>query len=99
MDRVSAYVLLFLPWLVAYEAVGHVQPHDVMENFFGFERQWPVLLWTEVVYALTYPFVILAPLAVPMRSAAPVHGGRHRGDRSGIPGVCRSAAGGPAPAF
>ena len=66
-ERVSVYLLVFLPWLVAYEAVGHVQPHDVVENFFGFERHWPVLLWTEVVYALTYPFVILAPLAAGTR--------------------------------
>jgi protein-S-isoprenylcysteine O-methyltransferase Ste14 len=64
-ERVSVYLLLFLPWLVAYEAVGHVQPHDVVADFFGFERRWPVLLWTEVVYALTYPFVFLAALAAP----------------------------------
>jgi len=62
-DRLSVYVLVLLPWLVVYEAMGHVQPQDVVEVYLPFERHWPVMVWTEVVYALTYPFVIFAPLA------------------------------------
>jgi hypothetical protein len=67
-ERASAYLLLFLPWLVVYEAVGHVQPQDVVEGHLWFERGWPVLLWTEIVYALTYPFALLAPLAAGTRT-------------------------------
>jgi len=66
-ERLSVYLLLLLPWLVVYEAVGHVQPQDVVEAYFWFERGWPVLLWTAVPYSLTYPFVILAPLVAPTR--------------------------------
>jgi hypothetical protein len=61
--RLSVYLLVFLPWLLMYEAVGSVQPGDVVETFFDFERHWPVFLWTESAYALTYPFVLAAPLA------------------------------------
>ncbi len=67
-ERVSVCLLVFLPWLVTYEGVGHAHPQDVMETLFWFERGWPVLLWTELVYALTYPFVIVAPLAAPIRA-------------------------------
>jgi protein-S-isoprenylcysteine O-methyltransferase Ste14 len=67
-ERFSVYVLVFLPWLVAYEALGNVQPGDVGEAFFSFERRWPVLVWTEIVYALTYPFVLLVPLVTATRA-------------------------------
>jgi protein-S-isoprenylcysteine O-methyltransferase Ste14 len=66
-ERASVYLLLFLPWLVAYEAVGHIQPRDLAEASFGFERRRPVLPWTEAPYALAYPFVALAPLAAATR--------------------------------
>jgi membrane-associated phospholipid phosphatase len=67
-ERFSVYLLVFLPWLVLYEAVGFIQPQDVVETFLPFERRWSVLLWTEIIYLLTYPFALLAPLVAPTRT-------------------------------
>jgi membrane-associated phospholipid phosphatase/protein-S-isoprenylcysteine O-methyltransferase Ste14 len=66
-EKLSVLVLVLLPWLILYEALARAQPRDVTELFFPFERSWPVLLWTEVPYALTYPFVALAPLIASRR--------------------------------
>lgn len=67
-ERLSVYPLLFLPWLILYEAIGYVQPGDVVETYFGFERSWPVMVWGEVPYLLTYPYAMLAPLVAGTRS-------------------------------
>ena len=62
-DRLSVYVLVLLPWLILYEAVRALGiPRDAVEAIFPFERNLPVFEWSEVFYASTYPFVILAPL-------------------------------------
>lgn len=62
-DRMSAYALVLAPWLVGYEAAILVGvPADALSTLLPFERRWPVLEWTELVYASTYPLVILAPL-------------------------------------
>jgi protein-S-isoprenylcysteine O-methyltransferase Ste14 len=63
-SRASAYVLVLLPWLLVYEAaVLAGRPALAVEAYFRFERSWPVLPWTEAVYASAYPVVLLAPLA------------------------------------
>ncbi len=65
-ERASVIVLVFLPWLVAFEGVVLLGvPPDAVEVFLPFEREWPVLVWTEYLYALVYPFVGLVPLLVP----------------------------------
>jgi protein-S-isoprenylcysteine O-methyltransferase Ste14 len=61
-DRLSIVALVFLPWAVAYEAVIRLGiPPDAVEAYLQFERGWPVLVWTEGVYASVYLFVVAAP--------------------------------------
>lgn len=60
-DRVSVVVLVFLPWIVVFEAVYRLGvPVDAVEAYLPFERHWPVLQWTEAVYGSVYLFVIAA---------------------------------------
>ena len=64
-DRASVYLLVFLPWAAAFEAVYLLGvPPDGIVGYLPFERAWPVLEWTEAVYASVYLFVLAAPLAV-----------------------------------
>jgi protein-S-isoprenylcysteine O-methyltransferase Ste14 len=63
-ERASVYVLVFLPWLAIYEALAAVgPPPNAVSAYLPFERMWPVLEWTEAIYASTYLFVLLVPLA------------------------------------
>lgn len=69
-DRVSIYLLVLLPWLLAYQAVEYLgTPPDARSVYFDWERQLPVIPWTEAVYALTYPLVVAAPLVARQRWA------------------------------
>jgi len=69
-DLFSLWLLLLAPWLLLYEAIGHLPVPGARSVVLPFETEWPVLLWTEPVYALVYPFVVLAPLALRTRAAA-----------------------------
>jgi hypothetical protein len=61
--------LVILPWTVTFEAVYRLGiPADAVEAYFPFERAWPVLEWTEPVYASVYVFVGLVPFAMRKRS-------------------------------
>lgn len=62
-DRISIFVLVFLPWTLAFTSVVRLGvPPDAVPAHLPFERGWPVLVWTEWVYASVYPFVGLVPL-------------------------------------
>ena len=62
-DRASIFLLVFLPWTVAYEAVFRLGiPPDAVEGFLSFERDWPVLVWTEGIYASVYALLVTVPL-------------------------------------
>jgi protein-S-isoprenylcysteine O-methyltransferase Ste14/membrane-associated phospholipid phosphatase len=62
-ERLSVYLLVFLPWLVLYESVVALGiSHDAMIAYFPFEKNLPVYAWTEIFYGSTYPFVFLVPL-------------------------------------
>ncbi|HVT57825.1 MAG TPA: prolipoprotein diacylglyceryl transferase family protein [Thermoanaerobaculia bacterium] len=62
-EVVSVYILVFLPWLLLYEAVGALGvPPDAVSGYFGWEWRLPVWEASELVYISTYPFVLLAPL-------------------------------------
>ena len=67
-DRLSAFALVLVPWVVLYEAVQAlgVAPDAVALMLPG-EAGWPVWEGTELVYASTYLFVALAPLAAATR--------------------------------
>ena len=67
-DRLSVYGLVFLPWLAAYMAVELLGvPPDAREVYGRWDAALPVIPWTEAAYALTYPFVLLAPLLAARR--------------------------------
>jgi protein-S-isoprenylcysteine O-methyltransferase Ste14 len=62
-DRLSVYLLVFIPWVIAFEAVFALGvPPDAIVAHFSFEQRWPVLQWTEAIYASTYVFVLATPL-------------------------------------
>lgn len=62
-DRVAVYLIVFLPWLLLYQAVEVLGvPADAVPAHFFWEAQLPVLPWTEAIYAGTYVFVLAAPL-------------------------------------
>ncbi len=56
----SMALLVFLPWLVLYYAVGHVPVPGAIDVRLTAERAWPVIEWTEAIYASVY---IIVPLA------------------------------------
>jgi protein-S-isoprenylcysteine O-methyltransferase Ste14 len=69
-ERASVYVLVLLPWLVAYEALHLIGvPADAVASHLPFERGWPVLEWTEAIYASAYAMILLTPLVVRSRLA------------------------------
>lgn len=68
-DVVGVWLVVFLPWLVLYEAVGHLPVPGAIEAAISVERLWPVWPWTTFVYSSAYPFVVLAACAAPTRRA------------------------------
>ncbi len=67
-ERLSAYIIVFLPWLVMYEAFIYLGPMpDSVDTYLAFEQSIPVIEWTEMIYASTYLFVIMAPLLAKRR--------------------------------
>ncbi|HWI66552.1 MAG TPA: methyltransferase, partial [Symbiobacteriaceae bacterium] len=69
-ERVSVYLLVLLPWLLAYQAVQFFGvPADAALSYFPFEAEWPVIEWTEAIYASTYLLVLVTPLVVRSRPA------------------------------
>ena len=64
-DRLSIYLIVFLPWLLAFEAVNLLgAPHDVHNGWAAADASMPMLPWTELIYFLDYPFVLALPLSV-----------------------------------
>jgi hypothetical protein len=62
-DRASIYLLVLLPWAVAYEAVFRLgMPAGAIVAHLPFERDWPVLEWTEAIYGSVYLLVLATPL-------------------------------------
>lgn len=69
-DRVSIYLVVQLPWLVAYMAVELLgTPRDAVSAYLPWDRRLPLVPWTEGIYALTYLVVVLAPLLARDRRA------------------------------
>jgi len=69
-ERIAVVALVLVPWAIAYEAVVRLgPPAGAAGSFLPFEARWPVLEWTEAVYASTYLFVALAPLLARRRTA------------------------------
>ena len=68
-ERLGVYLHVLLPWLVLYEAL-HLAgvPRDAVESYLPFERELPVLQWTELIYATPYLVVLAVPLLVRTRA-------------------------------
>jgi membrane-associated phospholipid phosphatase/protein-S-isoprenylcysteine O-methyltransferase Ste14 len=67
-DRLSSYFLVFIPWLIVYEAfilIGASQ--DAIITNLRFEEHLPVWEFSEVFYAFTYLFVLSIPLVIKTR--------------------------------
>ncbi|HTX17099.1 MAG TPA: prolipoprotein diacylglyceryl transferase family protein [Bacteroidota bacterium] len=62
-ERISVYLLVLLPWTMAYEAFAFIGvPPDAVNGLLPMDREIPVVEWTEFFYAATYIFVALLPL-------------------------------------
>jgi len=69
-EVLSVYVLVLIPWLIAYEALHFLGiPPDAVPSYLPFEREWPVLEWTEAIYVTAYVVVPLTPLLLRSRLA------------------------------
>lgn len=59
-ERAGALIIVFLPWLVVYEFVGHIPVPRPWSGWIGGEQDLPVWTWTEPLYASVY---LMAPAA------------------------------------
>jgi hypothetical protein len=67
--RVAVYLWVLLPWLIAYFAVQALgRAPDAFGLITSWERDWPVLQWTELLYVSAYLFIPLTPLVMATRS-------------------------------
>ena len=67
-SRIFAYTCMMLPWMFLYEAVVMLgEPPDVIRTHFLFENSFPVIEWTELIYATPYVVTCLLPLLVKNR--------------------------------
>lgn len=61
-QRAAVVLWVLVPWLLTYYAAQALTPaHGAFRTALPFERNWPVLQWTELVYASVY---LLVPLTV-----------------------------------
>jgi protein-S-isoprenylcysteine O-methyltransferase Ste14 len=61
-ERAAVLLFVLLPWMVVYEAVNRLGiPPDARSSYMAWEGAVPVVPWTEAIYALSYPYVLLAP--------------------------------------
>ncbi len=64
-ERAAVYLWVLIPWLIGYLAVQAMgRAPDAFATSLPFERRWPVLQWTEVLYFSTYLFVPITPLVI-----------------------------------
>lgn len=67
-DRAAVILWVMLPWLLAWLALQRLGPaRDGFGLTLPFERGWPVLQASELVYISTYLFVPLTPLIIRTR--------------------------------
>jgi prolipoprotein diacylglyceryltransferase len=65
IERLRVYLVVLLPWLVIYQAIGWLGPSsDAIASYLPFEKYIPVWQGSEVIYGSAYPVVLLTPLLV-----------------------------------
>ncbi|MFI5311417.1 MAG: prolipoprotein diacylglyceryl transferase family protein [Gemmatimonadales bacterium] len=68
-DRIASYLFVILPWLVLYEAIIAMGlPPDAVSGQLPFERNLPVIEWTQVFYGSTYVLCPFTPLVARTRT-------------------------------
>jgi protein-S-isoprenylcysteine O-methyltransferase Ste14 len=68
IERISSYFLVFIPWLLSYEAFIYIgSPNDAISTTLPFEEHWPIWEFSEIFYAFTYLFVLSVPLIIKTR--------------------------------
>ncbi|MCC7423184.1 MAG: prolipoprotein diacylglyceryl transferase [Planctomycetaceae bacterium] len=60
-EVLAVEIVVFVPWLILYESIGHLPVHGPVETYLASEREWPVKSWTVLVYTAAYPFVVISP--------------------------------------
>jgi len=69
LERFRVYCVVLVPWLVGFELIGHLGPDaDSVSTWLLFEKRFPIIEATELIYASIYVVVLFLPLLV--RSAA-----------------------------
>lgn len=70
LDYARCYLFVLVPWIAFYGVVISVGvPHDAIDVQFSFERRFPILTATEVLYISPYMVAAVAPLLAPTRRA------------------------------
>lgn len=62
--RAFVWLCVGLPWAAIYMALATITVPDPIDTSFAFERRWPILEWTECVYASVYLVAMASPLLV-----------------------------------
>ena len=69
-ERITALLLAFVPWLVAYEGCVRLgSDARAIDTMLGFERGWPVWVWTAPIYLGAYVWTAAAPFAATTQAA------------------------------
>jgi len=64
-ERISAYLLVFIPWILIYESFIYLGiPKDAIVTNFSFEGNLPVWEFSEIFYLLPYLLALLIPLVI-----------------------------------
>jgi protein-S-isoprenylcysteine O-methyltransferase Ste14 len=64
-ERISSYFLVFIPWLIVYEAFIYTGvPKDAIATNLPLEKNWPVWEFSELIYSLIYIFALAVPLVM-----------------------------------
>jgi len=65
IERISSYFLVFVPWLLVYEAFIFIgASKDAISTNLSFEESWPIWEFSAVFYLFTYLFALLVPLII-----------------------------------
>ena len=68
-ERVSSYVLVFVPWLIIYETFIFIgTPVDAISTNLSFEEKLPLWEFSEVFYSFAYLVALSVPLIIRTKS-------------------------------
>jgi len=60
----AVYVLVLLTWLIGYELLIFIGTEGYISTYFAFEKDFPVIEWTELFYVTCYVYVSAVPLVL-----------------------------------